>query len=320
MSTKTRWIAVVAGATRGCGRGIARALGERGAIVYCTGRSTAGARSSYNRPETIEETAALVTAAGGRGIPVRVDHGVPDEVEALFALVEREQGRLDILADSVAGMDPMLGAWDYWGVDLSNADRILHQALLSHVITAKHALPLITGHRGGLIVEVTEGDTLGCGGNVLTFLAKTGLKTLALSLAETLRSKRTTVVAVTPGFLRSEMMLEHFGVTADDWREAGKKDPNFLHSETPMLLGRGVAALAADPERFSRSGQLLSSWELARNYGVDDLDGTRPDWGTHFREIVGSIPGFTDAARREAEWLELLAGRNRALLDVPPSV
>ncbi|MEZ4585585.1 MAG: SDR family oxidoreductase [Gemmatimonadales bacterium] len=320
MPKKTPWIAVVAGATRGCGRGVARALGERGAVVYCTGRSTAEGRSPYDRPETIEETAELVNAAGGTGIPIRVDHGAPDEVEALFARVEREQGRLDVLADSVAGMDPMLGSWDYWGVDLSNADRILQQALLSHVITAKHALPLITRHRGGLIVEVTEGDTLGCGGNVLTFLAKTGLKTFALSLAETLRSKRTTVVAVTPGFLRSEMMLEHFGVTADDWRAAGKKDPNFLHSETPMLLGRGVAALAADPDRFARSGQLLSSWELARHYGVDDLDGTRPDWGAHFREIVGSIPGFKDATRREAEWLELLAARNRALLDVPTGV
>jgi len=320
MPKKSPRIAVVAGATRGCGRGIARALGERGVIVYCTGRSTAEARSPYDRPETIEETAALVTAAGGTGIPVRVDHGVPQEVEALFARVEREQGRLDILADSVAGMDPLLGGWDFWGADLSKADRILHQALVSHVITAKHALPLMTRHRGGLIVEVTEGDTLGCGGNVLTFLAKTGLKTFALSLAETVRSKRLTVVAVTPGFLRSEMMLEHFGVTEDDWHEAGKQDPNFLQSETPMLLGRGVAALAADPDRFARTGQLLSSWELARVYGVDDLDGARPDWGAHLREIAGSIPGFGDGTRHEAEWLELLAGRNRALLDLPSSV
>jgi NAD(P)-dependent dehydrogenase (short-subunit alcohol dehydrogenase family) len=310
-------VAVVAGATRGVGRGIARALGEAGATVYCTGRSVKGSPSPYGRPETIEETAELVTAAGGTGIAARVDHGAIAEVEELFARVKREQGRLDLLANSVAGMDPMLGGWGFWDADLSRGEEIMRQALLSHVITVKHALPLLK--KGGLIVEVTEGDTLGCGGNVLTYLAKGALKLLALALAEDVRKRRITVVALTPGFLRSEVMLQHFGVAEANWRDAAKKDPNFLHSETPLFIGRAVAALAQDPRHFEWTGQLQSSWELSRHYEFDDADGSRPDWGRHGEQIMPSMPGFRDGLVREAEWHERLAERARRFAGLAPA-
>jgi NAD(P)-dependent dehydrogenase (short-subunit alcohol dehydrogenase family) len=310
-------VAVVAGATRGVGRGIARALGEAGATVYCTGRSVRGSPSPYERAETIEETAELVAGAGGTGIAVRVDHGVGAQVEDLFARVKREQGRLDLLATSVAGMDPSGGGWGFWDVDLSRGEEVLRQTLLSHLITVKHALPLLK--RGGLVVEVTEGDTLGCGGNVLTFLAKGALKLLALALAEDLRKRRVTVVALTPGFLRSEVMLEHVGVTEATWRDAARKDPNYLHSETPLFLGRAVAALAQDPKHFEWTGQLQSSWELSRHYEFDDADGRRPDWGRHGEQIMPAMPGFRDALLREAAWHDRLAERARRMAGAVPA-
>ena len=162
-------VAVVAGATRGAGRGIARALGEAGATVYCTGRSVPGNPSPYGRPETITETADMITAAGGTAIAVRVDHTVESEVQALFERIEREHGRLDVLVNSIAGEDPMMGQWgNFWKTNLENSDAILRQALVSHIITAKHAAPLMIRKRRGLIVEVTENDVLGAGGNPLT--------------------------------------------------------------------------------------------------------------------------------------------------------
>lgn len=304
-------IALVAGATRGVGRGIARALGEAGATVYCSGRSTAGSPSPYGRPETLEQTAALVTEAGGTGIAVSVDHGVEADVRGLLERIDREHGRLDIVADSVAGMDPALGSWDFWGVDLSRADALLRQALVTHLLTARYAVPLLTRHKGGLLVEVTEGDTLACGGNVLTVVAKTALKFFALALAEQTRRHRLAVVAVTPGFLRSEAMLDHFGVTEATWRDAAKRDENFLQSETPLFLGRGVAALAADRKRFDATGQLLSSWALAHRYGVADVDGSRPDWGRHLQRILPSLGAFQQGYTHEAAWLERLASTAR---------
>lgn len=273
-------VAVVAGATRGAGRGIARALGEAGATVYCTGRSVRGNPSPYKRPETIEETAEMIIAAGGTALALRVDHTVEAEVEALFQRVDREQGRLDVLVNSIAGEDPLMAqrCW-FWKTNLTNAEAAFRQSLLSHIITAKHAVPYMIRRRRGLIVEVTENDVLSAGGNPVTQTVKLALKGLALNMAAELRPYGVAAVSITPGFLRSETMLEHFGVSENNWREGGKKDKNFLESESPLFVGRGVAALAADPAILERSGQLFSSWELAREYRFTDADGRRPDWG-----------------------------------------
>ncbi len=308
-------VAVVAGATRGAGRGIARALGEAGAIVYCTGRSTRGQPSPYNRPETIEETAEMIQAAGGSATAVRVDHTVEADVRDLFARVAGEPGRLDVLADSVAGETPVLGRWtSVWDTNLEHADEALRQALLSHVITAKHAAAHMIKKRRGLIVQVTEGDMLFGGGNVVSDLVKSGLKGLAARLAEELRPHRVAAVAVTPGYLRSESMLQHFGVSSVTWRDGGKKDPNFLESESPLFVGRAVAALAADPHVLKRSGDLISSWEAARTYGFMDEAGERPDWGLHWRKILPSMPGMKDGQQRHAEWLDRISARAKEYL------
>jgi len=273
-------VAVVAGATRGAGRGIARALGEAGAIVYCTGRSVRGNPSPYGRPETIDETADLIAAAGGTARAVRVDHTVEADVENLFARIAGEHGRLDVLVNSVAGEEPLMAQWNsFWKTDLTNADVVFRQALLSHIITAKHAVPLMIRRRRGLIVEVTESDLLMAGGNPLTQSVKLALKGLAFNMAAELKPYGIAAVAVTPGFLRSEAMLERFGVSETNWRDGGKKDRNFLESESPLFVGRAVAALAQDRHILKRTGQLFSSWELGREFSFTDTDGRRPDWG-----------------------------------------
>lgn len=273
-------VAVVAGATRGAGRGIARALGEAGATVYCTGRSVHGNPSPYKRPETVEETAAMINAAGGSAVALRVDHTVEAEVKSLFQRVDREHGRLDILVNSIAGEDPLMAQWcSFWNTDLTNAEAALRQSLLSHIITAKHAASHMIRHNRGLIVEVTENDVLSAGGNPVTQTVKLALKGVALNMAAELKPHGVAAVAITPGFLRSETMLERFGVKEENWRDGGKKDKNFLESESPLFVGRAVAALAADPAILERSGQLFSSWELAREYRFVDVDGRRPDWG-----------------------------------------
>jgi len=312
-------VAVVAGATRGAGRGIARALGEAGATVYCTGRSVAGQPSPYGRPETIDETAALIAADGGTAIPVRVDHTINGEVQALFARLEQEQGRLDVLVNTVAGEDPMMAEWgSFWEVDLTNGEAIMRQALLSHILTAKHAAPLMMRRRRGLIVEVTENDLLMAGGNVITQIVKASQKVLATILASELRPHGVAAVAVTPGFLRSERMLEQFGVTEADWREAGKKDSNFLESESPLFIGRAIAALAQDPDVMKRSGHLLSSWQLAREYEFTDADGRRPDWGAKdvdFSVVPESLRALIlDGLHFQREWLTVLLTRTENYL------
>ncbi|HJU68894.1 MAG TPA: SDR family oxidoreductase [Gemmatimonadaceae bacterium] len=281
-------VAVVAGATRGAGRGIARALGEAGAFVYCTGRSVRGDPSPYGRPETINETAEMIAETGGAAVAVRVDHTDESQVAALFARVQEENKRLDILVNSVAGEDPRMGGWEkFWKTDLSYLTEGLRHSVVSHLITAKHAAPLMMKKRRGLIVEVTEGDFLISGsGNIMRDLSKSGQKSLAMSFAEALRSHGIASVAITPGFLRSEMMLQHFGVTEATWRDAGKKDPHFLQSESPLFVGRAVAALAQDPHVLARSGDVYSSWELAREYGFADADGSRPDWGAHMTSVL----------------------------------
>jgi len=318
-------VALVAGATRGAGRGIARALGEAGAIVYCTGRSIKGNPSPYKRPETIDETAEMITAAGGTAIPVRVDHSVETEVEALFAQVNRERGRLDIVVNSVAGEDPLAGAYGwFWDADLTNAAKALENSLLSHVITAKHAAKAMIRARRGLIVEVTEGDTIGAGGNPVKQIVKLALKGNALAWASELHPHGVAMVAITPGFLRSESMLEGFGVTEKNWRDGGKKDKNFLTSESPLYIGRAVAALAADPNIIKRTGQLFSSWELAREYKFTDYDGTRPDWGKLKIDFSGMPPDFLEYFRvgggLTLEWLERVTARLKSFgKQLPPS-
>lgn len=312
-------VAVVAGATRGAGRGIARALGEAGAAVYCTGRSVTGNPSPYGRPETIDETAGMINAAGGTAIPVRVDHTVEAEVEALFKRVDREHGRLDVLVNSIAGEDPMMKEWgSFWTADLKNADAIFRQALVSHIITAKHAAPLMIRRRRGLIVEVTENDLLGAGGNPMSQVVKLALKALALNMATELEPHGVAAIAITPGFLRSESMLQHFEVTEANWRDQGKKDKNFLESESPLFVGRAVAALAQDPKLLDRSGQLLSSWELAREYKFTDYDGRRPDWGKLAIDFSVLPPPLVDeirtGSRLQLAWLETLAKRTRQFL------
>ena len=302
-------VAVVAGATRGAGRGIARALGEAGATVYCTGRSVRGNPSAYKRPETIEETADMVTAAGGTGIAVRVDHTIEAEVRALFQRVQRERKRLDMLVSSIAGEDPLLGGWTtFWKTDLQNASVALTQSLVSHLMTAKHAAPLMIKQKRGLIVEVTEGDMLFGAGNAVSGVVKSSLKAFAVAMAGELHQHGVAAIAITPGFLRSESMLQHFGVTEENWRDGGRKDKHFLESETPMFLGRAVAALAADPNVMARSGDILSSWEVARDYGICDVDGRRPDWGTYFAQILPEI-GFVEPVKRYAAFLDRMKGR-----------
>jgi NAD(P)-dependent dehydrogenase (short-subunit alcohol dehydrogenase family) len=317
-------IAVVAGATRGAGRGIARALGEAGATVYCTGRSTRRAASAYGRRETIDETAELIEAAGGNAVAVRVDHTVEAEVEKLFADIDAQHGRVDVVVNSIAGEDPMMGQWaSFWKCDFKNAEPILRQALVSHMITAKHAAPLMIRGKGGLIVEVTENDVLSAGGNPLAQAVKAGLKILALNMAAELAQHGVAAVSITPGFLRSETMLEHFGVSESNWRDGGKRDKNFLESESPLYVGRAVAALAADPAIMTRTGQLFSSWELSRDYGFRDEDGRRPDWGALDIDFTGFPESLLETIRTgtqlQLQWAKTIAERTRAFMAKLPA-
>ncbi|HEY7880462.1 MAG TPA: SDR family oxidoreductase, partial [Streptosporangiaceae bacterium] len=262
-------VALVAGGTRGGGRGIAIELGAAGATVYVTGRSSADGRAGMDRPETIEGTAAQVTEAGGAGISVRTDHSDPGQVRALTDRIAAEQGgRLDILVNSVWGGDPLTD-WEHplWEQDLDNGLRLLRQAVETHVITSRFALPLMVARRSGLVVEVTDGNTARYRGSFFYDLAKSAVIRLAVAQAAELKPFGIAAVAITPGFLRSEAMLEHFGVTEENWRDGAAKDPNFAFSETPHYLGRAVAALAADPDVLARSGRALATWGLYQEYG-----------------------------------------------------
>jgi NAD(P)-dependent dehydrogenase (short-subunit alcohol dehydrogenase family) len=309
-------VALVAGATRGAGRGAACALGEAGATVYCTGRSVKGRPSPYGRPETIHETAAMIQAAGGHAIALRVDHTDEKAVAALFRRIRRAHDRIDIVVDSVAGDDPMMGLYGFlWQADLKNADAIYRQGLTSRIITAKHAALAMMPARRGLIVEVTENDMIGGGGNPMAQAVKLSQKLLPLLWAAELAPHGVTVMAITPGFLRSEAMLQHFGVTEDNWHDAGKKDANFLESESPLFVGRAVAALAGDRNVRRRTGMLVSSWEVAREFGVVDYDGRRPDWGRHeidFSTLPATLVDvFRIGAALELQWLTTLAARTK---------
>ncbi|MGQ0648197.1 MAG: SDR family oxidoreductase [Gemmatimonadaceae bacterium] len=311
--SNTPMVAVVCGATRGAGRGAARAFGEAGATVYCTGRSTRQSASAYNRPETIDETAELVTAAGGTGIAVRVDHTVERDVRALFERVATEQKRLDAVVDSVAGEDPVYGAWTpLWSSDVSNAAAAFLQGLVSRVHTAKYAGILLRKRKRGLIAQVTGADFPFYGSNLVHDLVMFGHKGLAFYVAEELRPYNVASVAITPGFLRSESMLQHFGVTENNWRDGGKKDKHFLHSESPLLVGRAIVALAKDPDVMRWTSHLTSSWEVAREYGLTDYDGHKPDWGgTWTQDVMREMPQMRDGTLRQIEWLERVSNRLR---------
>ncbi|TNY37041.1 SDR family NAD(P)-dependent oxidoreductase [Thermomonospora catenispora] len=278
-------VCLVAGATRGAGRGIAVELGAAGATVYVTGRTTADSPSPMRRPETIEETARLVDEAGGTGIPVRVDHGDADQVRALVERIDRDHARLDLLVNDVWGGDP-LTRWGvpFWEHDLDDGLRMLRNAIDTHIITSRHAAPLMIRGSGGLIVEVTDGIGDEYRGSLFYDLVKASVIRLARAQAADLKPYGVAAIAVTPGFLRSEAVLDHFGVTADTWRDAIAQDPHFAASETPRYIGRGIAHLAADPDVMSRTGTATTSWDLAKRYGFTDVDGTAPDWGRHVRE------------------------------------
>jgi NAD(P)-dependent dehydrogenase (short-subunit alcohol dehydrogenase family) len=284
-------VALVAGATRGAGRGIAVGLGEAGATVYVTGRTTRERRSEVDRPETIEETAELVTAAGGTGIAVAVDHLESDQVADLVARIDRDQGGLDVLVNDIWGAEHLF-EWDtpMWEHDLANGLRLLRLAVETHLVTSHHALPLLLREPGGLVVEVTDGtadynaDHYRIG--VFYDLAKTSLTRIAWGLGQEIGERGATAVALTPGWLRSELMLEHYGVTEETWREGTARTPHFCISESPRFVGRAVAALAGDPAVARWNGQSLSSGGLAQVYGFTDLDGTRPDCWRYMVEVI----------------------------------
>jgi NAD(P)-dependent dehydrogenase (short-subunit alcohol dehydrogenase family) len=285
-------VALVAGGTRGAGRGIAVELGAAGATVYVTGRTTREQQSEYARPETIEETAELVSASGGQGIAVRVDHLVADEVARLADRIGAEQGRLDILVNDIWGGEN-LKEWNkpVWNHDLQNGLRMLSLGVHTHLITAHFALPLLIERPGGLLVEVTDGTAEYNAEhyriNPFYDLAKVAVTRMAWAHARDLAPHAATSVSITPGWLRSEMMLEAFGVTEENWRDATARVPHFVISETPRYVGRAVAALAADPDRSRWNGQSLSSGALAKVYGFTDLDGSRPDAWRYVREVQG---------------------------------
>ncbi|WP_021597936.1 SDR family oxidoreductase [Actinomadura welshii] len=283
--------ALVAGATRGAGRGIAAELGATGATVYVTGRSTREHRSEMDRPETIEETAELVTAAGGEGIAVRVDHLDPEQVAALVRRIDAERGRLDVLVNDVWGGDHLFEFGKrLWEQSLEDGLHMLRLAIDTHAITSHHALPLLIREPGGLVVEVTDGTAdynAKYRRDVGFFydLAKSAVIRMALAQSEEIASYGATALSLTPGWLRSEAMLDHFGVTEDTWRDATEKVPHFAISESPVYVGRAVAALAADPDRARWNGASLSSGGLAKVYGFTDADGSRPDAWRYVVEV-----------------------------------
>jgi NAD(P)-dependent dehydrogenase (short-subunit alcohol dehydrogenase family) len=282
-------VALVAGATRGAGRGIACMLGAAGATVYCTGRSTrnkvptrrgTGAFAAFElatRSETIEETAEMVEAHGGIGIAVPTDHTQRDQVEALCKQVEREQGRLDVLVNDVWGGDELTAWMPFWEHDLHDGQLMLQRAVHSHIITSHYAVPLMISTGRGLIIEITDGDHFGYRGTFYYDLVKTSVIRIAFSLATELHKHHIAAMALTPGFLRSEAMLDHFGVTEATWQDAVAERPDFAESETPFYVGRAVAALAADPNVLQKTGRVYAAWDLGPAYGFTDVDGRQPN-------------------------------------------
>jgi NAD(P)-dependent dehydrogenase (short-subunit alcohol dehydrogenase family) len=318
-------IAIVAGATRGAGRGIACMLGEAGATVYCTGRSVRGTPPAEGvhagRKETIEETAEMVSARGGAGIFVRVDHNDEAQVASLVARVREEQGQLDILVNVLGGDTP--AEWKpFWKLSLDKGLRWLRQEVGSHIITARHAAALMVERKRGLIVEITDGDTIGYRASLFYDLVKVSTIRLAYAMAEELHRHGVASLALTPGFMRTEAILDHFGATEANWREVAVKNPEakscgFIASETPCFVGRAVAALASDPKVLEKSGGVYASWTLSEEYGFTDIDGSSPNCGRYFAEHFKSLvsaptkTGFIWKVER-APQPEKVRGRARA--------
>jgi NAD(P)-dependent dehydrogenase (short-subunit alcohol dehydrogenase family) len=297
-------VAVVTGATRGCGRAIAVELGRQGVTVYVTGRTTRECASPMQRPETIEDTAALVDEAGGRGIAVRCDFLSVADVDALRGQIQADSGgRIDILVDDIWGGDPFIDfGTPYWDSDLATALAVVHNAIDTHLIALHRLLPLVISQTGGLVIEVTDGDNDAyTGAGLPYYLSKSAIRAIGRALGAELARHGCTGLAVTPGFLRSEAMLEHFGVTEHTWRDAvGTTAPlDFAISETPAYLGRAISALAGDPQVSRFAGQTLASWTLMREYGFTDSDGTQPDFGRWLTEVrfSGIDPATADPSR-----------------------
>ncbi|MFI9200715.1 SDR family oxidoreductase [Streptomyces sp. NPDC053048] len=283
-------IALVAGATRGAGRAMAVQLGAAGAVVYVTGRTTRERRSEVGRSETIEETAELVTAAGGTGIAVPTDHLEPEQVKALAGRIDREQGRLDVLVNDVWGGEALIEfEKKVWEVDLEKGLRMLRLSIETHAITSHFLVPLVVRRPGGLVVEITDGTeefNRTYRENLFYDLAKYGPIRMAFGLSEELKEYGGTALSLSPGFLRSEQMLDHFGVTEANWRDAIEQMPDFAIAESPAFVGRALVALAADPDRARWNGRSVSSGELAKVYGFTDTDGSRPDAFGYFQDVV----------------------------------
>ena len=309
-------VALVAGATRGAGRGIALALGEAGATVYCTGRSSraqlrAGTHRRKNkkdllpaeyyagRPETIEETAELVTARGGKGIAVVVDHLEAAQVKRLVAKIRQERRRLHVLVNDISESAEQQFGTPFWNLDVEKGLAMLRNALHTHIITSHFAAPLLTetakkGSSPGLIVEIGDGDSYHYRGNLFYDLIKTTVIRLAFAMARELRRRNVAALALSPGYLRSEVMLERFGVSEANWQDAIKKDPLYADSETPFFVGRAVTALVADPAKMKKSGRVFASWTLSKEYGFCDVDGRRPYWGTLLAKKYGDCVKVCD--------------------------
>ena len=287
-------VALVAGATRGAGRGIARALGDAGAVVYCSGRSTREHPATPNRPETIDETAEMIVRDGGKSVAVRSDHREVEQVRGLIDRIRSERGRLDILVNDIWGGDAWLDWWwkemRFWKISLENGFAVIDTAFKTHVITAHEAIPLMLEGKGGLIVGITDGDAYCYRGQFYYDFVKTNVIRMAFALAYELRKKKIASVAITPGFLRSESMLDIMGVTEENWRDAARKRPEWGESETPMLVGRAVAALAADPKVMKKTGRVYNSTELAREYGFTDVDGRVPRIWEYLAETMPHFP------------------------------
>jgi len=299
-------VALVAGATRGVGRGTALALGEAGATVYCTGRSTRTKPTKKSpvrrlpseyylgRPETIEVTAEMVTARGGQGIAVVVDHLEAGQVEALMARIRKEQGKLHVLVNDISESAEHEFGKTFWQLDLEKGFAMFRNGIHTHILTSHFAAPLLietakASTAPGLIVEIGDGDSYTYRGNLIFDMIKTSVIRLAFAMARELRRKNVAAIALTPGFLRSEVMLEHFGVTETNWRDAVKKDPNYAKSETPLYTRRAITCLAADPDVMKKSGRVFSSWNLSDEYPFCDTDGRRPHFGRHIEKTYGEI-------------------------------
>lgn len=284
-------VALVAGGTRGAGRGIAMELGAAGATVYITGRTTRNEVSEYGRPETIEETADLVDELGGIGIPIQVDHLVPEQVKALIQKIENEQGRLDILVNDIWGGEYLI-EWNkpVWEHSLEKGLRMLRLAVETHLTTSHFALPLLIKNEGGLVVEMTDGTEEYNDKNyrlsMFYDLAKSSVNRMARALSHELAPYKCTAVSLTPGWIRSEIMLETFGVTEENWKDATGKDPHFAISESPRFVGRALAALAVDEQRHEWNGKSLSSGGLAKRYDLYDVDGSQPECWRYLVEVV----------------------------------